>query len=685
MECERLGPAVAALWIGAMLASFVGWGSLVEHLLAPGLARGRRTDWGLRAGWGMAAFVLTGGFLCAARAATRPVLVTQVVLGVMALLVLGCGHAHERRAVPWRRGKRPARAARTALVAAVGAAYALAAITALAYLGRHTFQPSDDPPFYFALPEKLLQTGSMFEPFAARRASSFGGQVYLHAAFLSVADVYYLHAVDAGLCAVMVVALLVGLPVGGGREGRREGRREGLRAPDVIPLALATAVLFTLEDVRVNTASLMSGVAAVLTLYRTVRAPLGPPDAGDARADAPPWPMDARRVVALAALALASIVLRTSNAAAVLPFVVFVILLDLIAGVPRPWSGKPLIGLARTAGLAAVAFVVLLAPWSIAMRESTGTLFFPFGHSFITPGWTFLAWPESLAGAVVMHARHAKPVFFVPFAVVGLVPLAAAGAWATAGETARKTARATASSGAPGEPGRFDLVALTAASIVGFVAQAAQSAGFGVANTARYYFAYVTATSLLVAASGGESRRRQALVAAAVITQLAMAAADLPSKVVAGAGGLKDALFESRDARRAFAASGADYAEVQSHVPAGATLATAVFEPYRFDFRRNRVDLLDFLGAMGPPPGWPYGQGPDALASYLLRCGVQYLAWVDFDLPNEFYSRANWTSHLAKTGHYLQGEAPFELDAESAIDGLATRRRVVYRGHGITV
>jgi hypothetical protein len=676
MECERLGPAIAALWSGAMLASFVGWGSVAERLLAPG--RGRpgegRVDWGLRAGWGMAVFILTGGFLCLARAATGPVLVAQVALGIVALVAIVARGARRTGAVPTlplhRRGggnERPIPARRPAFVAVIYAAYALAALTFVAYVGRHTFQPSDDPPFYFNLPEKLVQTGSMFEPFAARRASSFGGQVYLHAAFISVADIYYLHAVDAGLCTVVVVALLVGLTA------RENG---GLREARAITLALAAAVLFTLEDVRVNTASLMSGVAAMLTLYRTVRAPLDRGDEGgegDARIDSTPRStpsfMSARRVAALAALALVCILLRTSNAAAALPLVAFVLALDFVAGARWPWSAAELVVLARTAAIALATFVVLLAPWSLLMRESSGTLFFPFGHSYLTPGWTFLASPKSLASEVWMHLRHAKPVLFIPFAVVGLIPLARRGA----------------NGRGPGDHDRFDLVALTAAAMVGFVAQAAQSAGFGISNTARYYFAYVTAASLVVAASGGASRWRQALAAAAVVVQLAMAAEDLPAGLRAGARGVRSALLESRRDRRAFEALDADYAEIQSQVPAGATMATAVFEPFRFDFRRNPLYVLDFLAGMGPPPGWPYKQGPDALGDYLVKCGVQYLAWVDFDLPNEFYNRANWISHLTKTGHYLQGEAPFELDAEDAIDGLARRRRVAYRGHDVTV
>ncbi len=189
----------------------------------------------------------------------------------------------------------------------------------------------------------------------------------------------------------------------------------------------------------------------------------------------------------------------------------------------------------------------------------------------------------------------------------------------------------------------------------------------------------------------GRPIARQALVAGAVVATLAVGFDELPEMLRRTANGVKAAVGESLgkadevDEHAAFDARSADYAELQSHVPPGATMATAVFEPFRFDFKRNQVLVLDFLGGMGPPPGWPYKGGSEALGEYLLESGVQYLAWVDFDLPNEFYNRAHWVSHLRKTGHYLQGEAAFELDAEDAIEQLTSRRRVVYRGHDMTV
>jgi hypothetical protein len=631
--------ALAACWSMAMLASFVGWGSLANLWLAPE----RPMDTGLRAGWGMALFVVTGGFLCAAHLAVRPVLVAHVGVGVLALLGLWA-HRPTRgsSATRWRR-RAAVLLGRSGVIAVVVGVYAMAVLMLVAFLGNHRFQLSDDPPLYFTLSEGVVQTGSLFQPYAARRISSLGGQVYLHAAFISVAPIYYLHVVDAGISLVVVAALVVG-----------HAGRSGLKPWHAVPIGLAALVLFTLQNVRVNTASLMSGVAAMMTLYRTVRVPFG----RDSRW--PIWPIEPRRALALAGCAVVPILLRTSNAAAVLPFVVLVFASDFLLGVRKPWTRESLLSLARTGGLFAGTFLLLLSPWSIMLRQSCGTFFFPFGHDNLTPGWTFLAHPSSLTEEFVVHLFHGKPLaLFVPFAVAGLVPLAG---------------RA-----------RNDLTALTVATLVGLLAQSWQSAAFGADPTARYYFAYVAATAVIVAMSVGRSGSRAALVAVAVTAHVTLSRDDTRDTLSTSVANAIAAVDEPARDLHAFDAQNADYLEVQSHVPPRVPIATAVLEPFRFDFRRNVVYVLDTLGGMGPKPGWPLGQGPEALGRYFLANGVQYLVSVDFNLPSEFYNKAHWTSHLSKVGSYLRGEAVLQLDAEDAIEKLTAARLVLYRAHGMTV
>jgi hypothetical protein len=619
-----LGVPRALVWGALLLASFDGWGALVNRALAPA----RRFDAGLRAALGMCAFVLVGGFLCLAHLALRPVVLAHVGAGVVASVA------------SWKKRARPA------VTAVVAVVVLLTVLCVVAECGDHRFQTSDDLPFYFMLPEKLLQTGSMFEPFAARRASLFGGLVYLNAAFVAGASPYYLFVVDAGLSVVLVLALL------GGMLRPLEGRLQAVQ------LALAAALLFTFRDVRVNTNSEVSGVVVLLALYRMAGEPL--------RADGarPLWPVEPGRLVALSALALTAILLRISNAPAVLLFLSFVVAHDFLRGADRPWSGPGLLTLGRASALAIAVFAVGLLPWAILQRESSGTFFYPFGRSHVTPGWTFLVTPASLgqeARELFVHLTYGRPVSIFPiFAAAGFFPLASTGR-------------------------RHDLALFNLAVLLGLAYFAHSAVAFGPNNTARYYFSSVAAAELLVVATVQGVGLRTAVVAAGLLAHALFDFESVGRHLAYQMQCLARALAEPAERLEAFERRSGDYEDVQSHVPAGATMATAVMQGFRWDFRRNTVYTLDVLGGMGPDPGWPAHQGPEALADYLRAQGVEYLIWVDWDLDNEFYGRAHWRSHLDKAGTYLQGEAALQLDAEDSIEKLAALRRVVYRGHEMTV
>jgi hypothetical protein len=630
----------ATLWSATMLASLVGWGTLVNLWLAPK----QLVDWGLRAGWGLALFLMTGGFLCLGHLATRATFIVHVWLGVVALL--GLAVLRRSPSCLWTslRLRSAIEIVQARSFALVAAAYAMAALTFLAFLGNHSFQPSDDPPLYFMLAEKLVQVGSMFEPFAGRRVTVLGGQVYLHASFISVASIYYLHVVDAGISLFIVLGLLIG-------HARQVCPQRWLAAA----LGLALLLLFTLHDVRINTTSHTSGLAALLALFRTARIPF---EAGSER---PMWPIEPRRAVALGGLALASVLLRVSNGTTAVLFVAFVMASDFVLGARRPWSGDSVLSLLRPASLSAGTFVAGLLPWSVLEHESTGTFLYPLGHSNLTPGWTLgLEAAKSLkqeATELVVNIFQGRPIeLFVPFVIAGLIPTACRH--------------------------RNDTMAFSLASLIGFAAFSHNAVAFGHHHVVRYCSAFVTAAALLVILSLDRKGTRGALVAFGVGTHLILSMGDTQTMLE---GYVRSAYRAFHGADQEFNALTQDYVDVQSHVPGGATMATAVFEGFRFDFKRNRIFALDVLGGAGPRPGWPAMKGPQALCEYLLANGIQYLVWVDFNLPSEFYNRAHWTSHLRKNGSYLQGQAVFQLDAEDSIEKLSAMRHVVYQAYGMTV
>jgi hypothetical protein len=592
----------------------------------------------------MAVSILTGGYLCLVHAVRPAVLVAQVAIGAGLFLASWAWRPQLR--ISARRVAVVAAKPGVLFVLAVG--YLLAGLLLVASLNDHGFQLSDDYPFYFVLAEKLAHASSTLQPYMARRVSTFGGHVYLMSSFLSVASPYYLVAVDCGISVVLVYGLVAG-QIAGAR----------LKPWHAAPLGLAILLLFSLISVRVNSASLYSGVVGVLTLYRTVR--FGDPPGVD-RAAPPAWPMPPRRLIAVAALAVVCILLRTSNTAAVMPFCCLLLASDFALSARRPYDRETARTIARVALIFGGAFLVALLPWSIMMRRSCGTFFYPLGSNNLTAGWTFLKPASSWAEEVRLFLEltfHESPIsvaifFFVP----GLLPL-----------VGRR---------------RNDLVILTVSSVIGVLALAREATAFGPDDTVRYLFAFVVATALLVAACSERYGPRMALAGMAIAVHLASKHDSIRARLEEQVQSAKRALDETPEDLAAFDASTADYRELQGHVPEGAVLVSAVHQPWRFDFSRNEIFTLDVLGGMGPKPGFPANKGPSALGEYLLANGVRYLAWVDWEQPSEFYNRGHWQQHLTRTD-YLLSEARIQLDAMDSIEKLGAEHRTLFRGHSMTL
>ena len=628
----------AVLWTALVLASFVGWGSILNYWIA----RKRWADWGLRAGWGFALCVLVGGFLCLLHLVNRVTLIGQVVVGLAALLALSPGR--------WRpsatRGRRRLALAidRFGVTALVVAAYAVLTLFVLACFGDHNFQPSDDPALYIALSKKLVESGSILSPFEAHRMPILGGHLYLQAIFLAVASPWYAHVLDGGLC----VAIILGLVVG-------QITRSGLKNRHVVPLALTLLLFFGLRSVQVNTGSLFSGVVPILTMYRTVRDPL----ADDS--ERPAGTLETWRIVSLGALAVVAIVMRSSIIAAVLSFPVLILAFDFARANRRPWEWKALAPFLRQFVIFALAVGCALLPWSIMDEQSAGTFLYPLGHGNMTPGITLMSHhnrPDEVLTRFAANLTYVKPIAaLVPFLIAGLVPLAGRS--------------------------KNDLLALTLATVI-CVGTLTQS-GFDPIDTSRYQFAPVVTMALVVTASAGAGGALATLAAMALAAHLGISMGEWPENIKSKIAQAYGASWETKADRAGWDDLTKDYLDVQSHVPPGATMVTAVREGFRFDFRRNTIYMLGALGGMGPKPGWPVHQGSEALARYLRDNGVDYVVWVDFSEPGELYNRNHLRANASVTDGTMAKWAALHLEVEDAIEALPKIRRVVFVGHGMTV
>jgi hypothetical protein len=161
----------------------------------------------------------------------------------------------------------------------------------------------------------------------------------------------------------------------------------------------------------------------------------------------------------------------------------------------------------------------------------------------------------------------------------------------------------------------------------------------------RYFFPYGLAYFLVVslvaagatahsAMKSGRAAIAMALVVGALVLQLVQTRRTLAPFYFADMDANETALADSP--RSHLDSDDAIYAALQRAVPEHATLLVILDQPFRLDFKRNRILSWDQPGAASPRPHLPIGRGPDTLPRYLLGQGVRYVAYCDGRWPEYF-------------------------------------------------
>jgi hypothetical protein len=70
----------------------------------------------------------------------------------------------------------------------------------------------------------------------------------------------------------------------------------------------------------------------------------------------------------------------------------------------------------------------------------------------------------------------------------------------------------------------------------------------------------------------------------------------------------------------------AEYAAMQRAIPTDSSVLATVNNSFLLDFRADDINVADFPGSAGLPPGWP-SQSGDTLARYLLANRIRYLVY----------------------------------------------------------
>jgi hypothetical protein len=645
------------LWGGAILVSAVGWGAVVAHGLYGDEAR---VGWGLEGALGMAVHLALGGLLAMFSLVSVTTSYVAVTLGVVIFAFEACrragaetlpsGSAEPVSPGSDSRKQKRLGGVRVAGIAVVVLLFGVALIRYLWMATEHPANINDDFHAYFSFPKQLLATGTLFEPFSSRRIFSYGGQSYLQALVLAFSTVFRIGLLDGGIC----VLVLAGLIVGWVRERPR------------FPLAVAAPALLGLLTLHYyewipNAASEFSGAVFFLAMFRILDRPR--------RAGESAWV----NALPLALVASAVCTLRQSNlaAAALIPAVYY--------GVRMVREGDARWRWAQEAALSAIFSLAFLFPWLVVSYRSCGTPLYPL---IIGNGAQNLLGSGPVPATTVDKAQYFVMASRYHGRLPGLLLALAAGLIVPS-----RVSLAL----------RASLAGTAVAIIMLFNALASAQV---IDATDRYLFpyglAYFLAVLLVVAGAVAFPTMKPAgpvIAAALVVGALVLPAVQSTDDFYIYKGNGIGVAW-AHPAQSHLDPGDAVYAALQRAVPEHATLLVMLDQPFRLDFKRNRILTWDDPGLVSPSPHIPIGQGPDALARYLLGHGVRYVAYCDGPSPDvnsnvQFAEQFGLNQGVHYVAYCDRGPSP-EYPKNSNLvvadlEKLAARRKQLYAASGTYV
>jgi hypothetical protein len=631
---HRLGPVTSTVvWTGVLLASFTGWGTIANDLLAPN----RRADAGLRMAWGVAACMWIGGALLLVHAGSRGPLTVMVAVGLVALSLdlwqrlpsrSGLGRHVVRRAfTSW-----PTWVFVAAVMPLVVAQIAGEAVDL-------NLNPADDLLAYLAFPKEMLEAGTFLQPFSFRRIGSYGGQSFLQALMLIASQPQRLYAVDRGLCLGLFVALIVGHARVVGRVAR-------------IAVMLTALVVLTIPIVRTNTASAISGAAAFVALYRTMSW-AGLPQRGDVRA-----------AILVGAMAGFAWTLR-QNFLVVALGVLFTSGALSIVWARGGWPARRLAF--RDLVLSVAATIGFVLPWALSSYASSRTLLYPVMAGSINSEFSAVGREQPLKQTLEDFWPH-----LTTDSPTKTILLVALGALFLRDRGARPTLRP-----------------FLLACFVGFLVLLPQIDW----DQRRYRYGFELGFFVLVGLAAASElptmfRRTATGAWAAVVVVIGCASQTMEARVGAVTmytqlvGWIKEPSTAPSTIDLSVEHA---YLEAQASIPRDAKVLSVVDYPYYFDYGRNALYNIDFPGVMSPAPGIPWKRGPDALAAYLQSLSIRYVVVIDSQSSVHMFKRSAWEAHAKEIPSVWGHWAGYVLELFDSLDKLSATHRHLYEGSGLTV
>ena len=611
--------ALLFVWGLLALCSFAGWGVVANRLA--GRPAGNESDFGLFAGWGMALSLAVGGVASLLGVATAGFAISHVLAGAAIYVVA------------WMRHRFPAEffLSPRFLVACVAAVFVL--IRYAAWVHAVDRDCNDDDIAYFAFVARLLDTGTLIEPFSLRRlAAGYGGQTFLQSLIVAVGSETNAMLMDRGIAVAVCFGLVLGL------------------FPSRRPVHYAFALILTVvvPFPVLNSTSHITGLAMFLTLFRTFLIVDDPAEA------------DPRH------LWLSGMVM--AGTASLRPHFGFVVAVMAIGYWFFRYRQRPsevssyLISLLRS-GLASSLF---LAPWMALSYVSSGSALYPLFKGNHRPDIDYFhasVDTSTVVASITEFLTSPEMLFFVPLAFVAQF---------------RKHGA---------------VLAFYAGAFVGTVTVLVTFTNADTMNVARYVHPFVAAAFIVAMTGllsvvrgegagdddGGPSPARvgdAVLIGIAVLLAPYVAAKDLGRIHHAWGKTLIEA-----DQRAA-------YVSLQAVIPDGQRVLIMTDQPFAFDYARHDILNIDAPGIVSPDPGMPFFQGPEALSDYLRSQSIRYVAFKDFDRTigcgYSRYNRAMWNYHKTGPNRLWRMQSAYYLDMMDNLTAMAGSERILFEGNGLT-
>lgn len=614
------------IWSVVILLSFWGYGEALRRVLA----RKEFEDlgWGLTCAWGMALVMVFGGLLMAFGMAKAALLSVVVIVGAVLWVYFLATKLLEKR-------KPSATALPTAGRYVVYALAGLAFASSIAWMNH--IDPNDDLVCYLMLPEKILATGTLIEPFSFQRAGTFGGQALLQALVMIVGAETNGHVPDRGMAMLLIFGMLL----------------HALRGARGLAAVAGLAVLFAFWFVpvpRISTNGAMTGGCLIVAMLATI-----------ARIRTLNFDWRGWLPVALAAAGACSV--RPTFAVVIAGIFAGLALLVLRtpSGPEAGWKGlKPLLW----TGLICLA---LLVPFMVVLYRSNGTPMIPPFAGFVSKGYQTYDHPgafQNLSAVVAFLFTPQTLVMALVLAIAAWLPGAPERRWVIGGTVLACAVIV------------FRFGALAYLDLYRYVYPIAIPIGFWYLATALARPLEDQEDSPAVPVPAFSVLGAVALL---LVVNLQQAGAELSAQFAS----LEQQIGQNRtflDPRLRDA-----YRTVQNAVPPGETILTMVDASYLLDYERNPMFSINAVGGSSPPPGLPFGKGPQALADYLKGLGIRYVMAVDFDNAVLLYTRKLWTETTRPEWFYKEIWRPRFLDVMDSIDTWDRDGKVIARAGNVRV